>query len=59
MALKHPNTWEPKVKYNLGDTVWLYNEKFTCVIEHESNVFANDYFNDKKWIRNSEIPEIV
>ena len=58
MALRHPNTWQSKTDYKIGDTVWVYNEKFTCAIDHESNIFGNDFFNDEKWIRDNEISEI-
>lgn len=38
------NTWKTATNYQVGDTVYVYGEKFTCVVAHKSDIFGNDLF---------------
>ena len=43
--------WVTETHYNVGDRVFVFREWFTCLVEHESNIFANDFFDNKYWDR--------
>ncbi|MBI4121256.1 MAG: hypothetical protein HY457_03305 [Parcubacteria group bacterium] len=44
-------TWKTATDYQVGDTVYVWGEKFTCVVGHKSDVFGNDLFDKKYWKR--------
>jgi len=44
-------TWESGKYYNVGDRVFVLNEWFMCLVSHKSDIFGNDFFDNKCWKR--------
>jgi len=46
--------WKTKTPHIQSDRVLVYGELFTCLVDHTSDVFGNDYFDKRYWHRHGE-----
>ncbi len=43
--------WESRRPYRVGNEVFVLHEWFTCIADHQSDVFSKDFFDNRYWRR--------